>query len=222
MGGIGSSRWLDHQKARVVEDAHQLNVATFEPALKHDAITGTLRWTNPGAVEVTTEFVFSLEPASQDGSRRLVIDSDGDWRKQSVRLERAQRGWYEGWLFRCPTDCGRRVRRLYALPKWMTFTCRMCGGLTYTTTQTHDARLDLASRDPLAFIQSRSGAPKTVKSRMVTFWLLMDAQDPYRPGRESGERAMASLTRMVARWRQEYIDRWGFPPEDCGRVAKGG
>jgi len=78
MGGSGSTRWNDHQKALLVEDALQLNVATFEPALKHDETTGILRWTNSQTGEVTAEFVFSLEPASRDGSRRLVIDSDGD------------------------------------------------------------------------------------------------------------------------------------------------
>jgi len=206
----------------VVEDAHQLDAATFEPALKHDGITGILQWTNSQAGEVTAEFVFSLGPVSEAGSRRLLIEPTNGGRRQAFQLERARQGWYWAWLFCCPSDCGRRVRKLYAAPRWMTFTCRQCGGLTYRSTQTHDSRVDLARRDPEGFIQSRSRAPKTNKSRMVTNWLVMDAQDPYRPGRGWGRKSTTPLSRMAARWRQAYIDKWGFPPEDAGRVANGG
>ena len=221
MGGTGSTRWKDHQKAPVVENAHQLNVATLDTALRHDQTTGILRWTNSQTGEVA-EFIFALGPISEAGSRRLLIEPIGGGRQQSFQLERARLGWYSGWLFHCPSDCGRRVRKLYALPKWMVFSCRQCAGLTYRSTQAHDSRLDLARRDPEGFIQSRSKAPKTANSQLVTSWLLMDAQDPYRPGRGWGKKSTTPLSRMVARWRQEYIDRWGFPPEDSGRIARGG
>ena len=218
MGGSGSSRWKDHRRAPLVEDAHQLSVATFEPALKHDQTTGVLRWTNSQTGEVTGEFVFVLGPVSRAGTRRLVIEPTGEGKKQWFQLERAQTGW----LFRCPMDCGRRSRRLYAVTRRMTFMCRTCGGLSYRSTQTHDSRLDLARRDPEGFIQSRSKAPKTANSQLVTSWLAIDALDPYRPGRGWGRKSTTSLTRFAAKMRQEYTDKWGFPPEDSGRIARGG
>jgi hypothetical protein len=220
MGGKGSTRWNDHQRAPLVEDARQLDVTVFEPEL-HDQTTGILRWTDPGTEEVTAEFVFSLEPASEDGSRRLVIEPISEGRKQSVRLERVQRGWYSAWLFHCPADCGRRARKLYALPKWMVFSCRQCAGLTYRSTQTHDSRLSLARRDPEGFLQSRSRAPQTTRSQLVTKFLAFEALNPYRPGRGWGRKSTTSVTRAIAEMRRDFIDRWGFPPEDAGEVARG-
>jgi hypothetical protein len=222
MGGSGSSRWKEHQRAPRVEDAHQLDVTALEPALKHDQATGLLQWTDPRAGEVTAEFAFSLEPVSRDGSRLLVIEPTVEGRKQWVRLEPTQRGWYSGWLFRCPTGCGRRARKLYALPRWMVFSCRQCAGLTYRSAQRHDSRLDLARRDPEGFIESRSLAPKTENSERATHWLVMEAMNTHRRGRGWGRKSTTTWTRMVARMRQDYIDRWGFPPEDAGRIARGG
>jgi hypothetical protein len=201
-------------------------VVAFGPALRHDQIDGLLQWTDSQTVEVTAESVFSMEPVSRDGSRLLVIEPTGEGRKQSVQLERAQRGWYLGWLFRCPTDCGRRARKLYAVPLWMVFSCRTCAGLTYRSVQQHDSRLDLACRDPEGFIEARSQAPKTKNSERTTNWLVMEATLPHRlgrtPGRSWGRKSTNPWTRMVARMRQDYIDRWGFPPEEAGRIARGG
>jgi hypothetical protein len=221
MGGSGSSRWRNHQKAPLIEDCHQLDVAAIEPALRRGQITGVLRWTAPQG-EVAAEFSFSLSSVTGEGTRSLLMEPTNGGRKQSFQLERVRLGWYSGWLFHCPTDCGRRVRRLYALPKWMVFSCRRCAGLTYRSTQTHDSRLDLARRDPEGFIQSRAGAPKTLKSRLVTASIACEAQDQYRPGRSWGRRSTTPVTRLAAQWRQEYIDKWGFPPEDSGRIARDG
>jgi hypothetical protein len=169
---------------------------------------------------VTRQLAFSLSPILEDGSRRLVIDPGDNRRKQSIRLQRAQRGWYSGWLFHCPSDCGRRARKLYALPQWMVFGCRQCAGLAYRSTQQHDSRLDMARRDPVGFLASRSQAPRTLKSQFVTASLALEAQDPHRPGRSWGRGSTTPWTRMVAQWRQDFIDRWGFPPEDAGRIAR--
>jgi hypothetical protein len=174
MGGPGSTRWKDYQKAPVVEDCHQLDVSAFEPAFRHNQTTGVFKWTNPRG-EVTAEFAFSLGPISEDGSRALLIEPSSGGRKQSFQLQRVQRGWYSGWLFHCPSDCGRRVRKLYALPKWMVFGCRQCAGLTYRSVQQHDSRLDLALRDPWAFKMARSRAPETSNSRLVTARLTFTA-----------------------------------------------
>jgi hypothetical protein len=222
MGGKGSTRWKDHRRAPLVEDCHQLNATTFDPAVNHDQKTGILRWTNSQTGEVTAEFSFSMGPISKTETRRLLIEPTSGGRKQAFQLGRVRQGWYRTWLFHCPANCGRRVRKLYALPKWMTFTCRQCAGLTYRSTQTHDSRLDLARRDLQGFLASRARAPQTLRSQLVTASIASDAQDPYRPGRGWGRRSTTSLSRMAARRRQEYIDKWGFPPEDSGRIARGG
>jgi len=78
----------------------------------------------------------------------------------------------------------------------------------------------MVNRDPEGFLQTRSKAPQTPRSQMVTVSLALDAQDPYRPGRGWGRRSTTTWSRMVAQWRQDYIDRWGFPPEEAGRVAR--
>jgi hypothetical protein len=216
MGGSGSTRWKDHQKAPLVEDARQLDVTAFAPALQHSEIDGVIRWTD--GPEVTDQLAFSLGPASEGGARQLVIDPGDDRRRQLIRLERARLGWYSGWLFRCPTDCGRRVRKLYALPKWMVFSCRKCAGLTYRSVQQHDSRVDLARRDPEGFLQSRSKAPNTTHSQIVTVFLAERAQASCRRGRGWGKKSATTLSRMADRMCQEY-DRWRSPPEDSGKVT---
>jgi hypothetical protein len=222
MGGIGSSRWKDHQRAPRIEEAIRLDVVAFESAFRHGQITGRLQWTDNQIGELVAESVFSMEPVSRDGSRLLVIEATGEGRKQWVRLERAQLGWHSGWLFRCPADCGRRARKLYALPRWMVFSCRQCAGLTYRSVQQHDSRLDLARRDPEGFIEARSLAPKTENSERTTDWLVMEANLPHRlgrtPGRSWGRKSITPWTRMAAKWRQDYNDRL----EQAGRIARGG
>ncbi len=198
MGGFGSTRWNSHQKAPVIEDCHQLDVASLEPALKHDQIDGELPLTDNRTGEVNGQFSFSLGPVSRDGSRRLVIEPGDNRRRQSIRLEPAQRGWYRSWLFVCPTDCGRRARKLFADRRWLKFMCRKCGGLTYASAQTHDSRLDLARRDPEGFIQSRARAPRTIHSQLVTSFLALEALDPCRPGRGWGRRSTTPWSRVAA------------------------
>ena len=209
MGGPRSTRWKDHQKAGLVEDAHQLDVASLEPALKHDQITGLLQWTD-SRTETTDKLPFSLGPVSADGTRILVLDSAGSGRRQRVRLERDQRGWYSGWIFRCPSDCERRVRKLFALPRWMVFSCRRCGGLSYRSAQQHDSRLDFARRDPVGFLDERSRAPKTPRSEAVTAWLAFAALDREREptrGRTWGKRSTTAWSRAASEMRAEFEQR---------------
>jgi hypothetical protein len=175
MGGKGSTRWNDHQRAPLIEHARELSVAAIKPALERSPVTGVLRWTDPGTEEVTAEFVFSIGPVSEGGSRRLLIEPTDGGRKQSVLLEPVRLGWYSGLLFACPADCGRRSRRLFARPPWESFLCRRCAGLVYRSSQQHDARVDQALRDPWAFQMTRSRAPETSHSRLVTARLTFTA-----------------------------------------------
>lgn len=222
MGGKNSTRWKDHQKAPLVEDALELDVMGLTPALQHDQIDGILSRSSGPEDDVASRLIFFLGPVSAAGTRLLMIDPGDNRRKQPIHLEPAQRGWYRSWLFVCPADCGRRARRLYAARQGRVFYCRCCSGLAYRSTQQHDSRLDLARRDPSGFLASRARAPKTLKSQLVTAAIAFEAQDPYRPGRSWGRKSTTSGTRAFARLRQEYIDRWGFAPEDSGRIARGG
>ena len=223
MGGSGSSRWKDHQKAPRVEDALELDVMCLAPGLQHDQIDGELSLTDNQTGEVNRQFSFSLDPVTRDGSRRLMIDPGDNRRKQPILLERAERGWYSGWLFRCP-DCGRAARKLFADRRWLKFTCRKCGGLTYRSSQRHDARVDQAARDPLGFQMARDRASQTPGSQRVTAWLMFAALErtaKARKGRGWGRRSTTPWTRMAAEMRADYERRWGFPPEAAGRIARG-
>ncbi len=220
MGGSGSSRWKDHQKAPVIEDCHQLDVAAIETVLRRGQITGVLRWAAPRG-EVAAEFSFSLGPVLENGTRHLVIDPGGNGRRQQILLERVSQGWSSRWLFHCPADCGRRARKLFTLPRWKVFSCRKCAGLSYRSSQQHDARIDQALRDPLRFQMVRNRAPQTPNSHRVTSWLVMSAVEREiqpRTGRGWGRRSITSGTRLAAHIRQEYIDLL----EDAGRIARRG
>ena len=217
MGGPGSTRWRSHCKAPLVEDTPQLNVTVFGPALRNDQATGVFRCTNPRG-ELDAEFVFALGPVSESGTRRLEIEPTSGGRKQSVHLERARLGWHVRWLFKCPSDCGRRARKLFALPRWMTFTCRRCAGLTYKSAQQHDSRVDLARRDPEGFLQSRSRVPETLRSKLVTASLVLEAQNRCWSGRGWSRTSTTSVTRAIAAMREECINRL----EEAKRAANGG
>jgi hypothetical protein len=225
MGGIGSTRWSDHQRAPLVEEAMAIDLRCpkWKTLLGSGRAEGTLYWSDSRSGSAMGWADFLLAPLSSDRTRNLVLDFTGDEfePKQVVVLRLRPAGFSAHWFAGC-RSCDRWVRTLFAIGQSDRFKCRVCAGLTYRTTQAHDARLDFARRDPEGFLASRATAPKTDKSRRVTEWLLAHGLKSYRPGRESGERALASLSRIAARWRQEYIDKWGFPPENCGRIANGG
>lgn len=75
--------------------------------------------------------------------------------EETVRITttRCHFGGQRVW-FRCPRvtngrPCGRRVAVLYLLPNGHNFGCRECFGLTYASSQMHDARLDRLLRLPI-------------------------------------------------------------------------
>jgi hypothetical protein len=68
--------------------------------------------------------------------------------------------------FLCPMSsnglrCRRRVGRLYLPPGQQVFACRLCHNLTYKSAQTHNKRIDVLRRNPLALLAAlRSKKPK--------------------------------------------------------------
>jgi hypothetical protein len=195
----------------------------WKAVLANDRAEGSIHWSRSGNPRAWINFL--IAPVNSDGTRNLVLDSTRDEYepKQVVSLALRSAGFSRQWFAGCQ-GCDRWVKSLYALSQSDRFRCRVCCGLTYASVQKHDARSDLARRDPVGFARSRARAPQTVNSQLVTATLKLDALDPYRPGRGWGRRSTTSLpttpwTQMVDRMRQDYIDRWGFAPEDAGKVA---
>ena len=224
MGGSGSGRWKGHQKAPLITDAMALDLRhpEWKSLLANDRAEGTLHWSDSrsGGSKGWADFI--LAPVN-DGARNLVLHRTGDEfePRELVVLGLRPAGFSAHWFAGCGS-CDRWVRTLYAVSQNDRFMCRKCSNLTYRSVQGHDARLDLARRDPEAFIQLRSTAPQTARSKLVTAFLVAGALDPWRPGRSWGKKSTTTWSRMVARMRQDFVDRWGFAPEDSGRVARGG
>jgi hypothetical protein len=225
MGGSGSGRWRNHQKARLVTEVMRIDLRhrEWKALLSRDRAEGTLRWSDPQTGSLSGWADFLLAPVNPDGTRNLVLDRTGDEfaPKQVVVLGLRPAGFSRQWFAGC-RSCDRWVRTLYAISQSDRFTCRICSNLTYASVQQHDRRLDQARRDPQGFVQSRSRAPKTVRSQLVTASLAYEAQDHGQSGRGWGRHSVTSGTRWLAAMRQDFIDRWGFPPEDSGRIARGG
>jgi hypothetical protein len=222
MGGSGSGRWRNHCKALRVEEVMKINLRNpqWKALLARERAEGTLQWSdlrtrNP----VWANFI--LAPLNPDGTRNLVLHRAEDEFEQVVSLGLRRAGFSRQWFAGC-RGCDSWVKTLYVKSQGDWFRCRKCSNLTYASVQQHDARLDFARRDLQGFLVSRARAPQTLRSRLVTASIAYEAQDSYRPGRSWGQKSTTPVTRMAAQWRQEYIDRWGFPPEDAGRVARGG
>jgi hypothetical protein len=150
MGGIWSSRWGWHTKRQTVEESRTLalselaRTAAFGPGR-----SGRVRWLSGETEIASLSFTVGEEDGSPVITLEYTITSTGEAVTIPVRLE-ATRPRFGGvrWWGRCP--CGRRVGKLY-LPGGATrFACRHCHGLTYTSCQQHDKRVDALRRNPEA------------------------------------------------------------------------
>jgi hypothetical protein len=218
MGGIGSSRWQDHVRKRLVTEAMKIDLRDpqWKSLLAIGRAEGTLNWSDSRTGSPSGWADFVLSPVDPDGVRNLVLlrAEDEFEPREVVSLALRPAGFCAHWFAGC-RGCDRWVRMLYAMNQHERFKCRACSNLTYWSVQKHDARLDFAKRDLAGFLASRAKAPQTVRSRAVTGFLVADAEG-------WGRRSTTNWSRMADRMRQDYIDRWGFPPEDAGRIARGG
>ena len=198
----------------------------WQSLLAQTTVEGTIEWRNMQTGTLHGWASYILGPTSENGAQRnLVLDTTRDEYpdRQVVRLELAPAGWsVPRWLARCPKHCERLARKIYAVHQGQTFSCWRCAGLSHRSAQQHDRRRDLARRDPVGFIQSRSRAPQTANSQWVTARLAYDAQISGRPGRGWARNAVTSGTRAIAQMHREFRDRWGFELADVARIARGG
>ncbi len=228
MGGSGSGRWRDHVRKPRVDECMALDLrhVKWKTLLARDRAEGTLDWSNPRSVAPMGWADFLLAPVNPDGSRNLVLDRTGDEYvdKEVIALALRPAGFCSLWFAGC-RSCGKAVRTLFALTQNDLFRCRICSDLTYASVQSHDSRSDLARRDPAGFLESRSRAPRTPRSEMVTARLIIRALDrgaESRRGRGWGRRSFTAWDRVIDEMRADFERRWGFRPEDAGRVARRG
>lgn len=129
MGGIGSTRWDDHEKKTTVEESLQLDIRLFR-ALERPS--GSVRWHyRDGTERAAIEYRM---PSGADGV--LIRYSKGQQPVEEVLRFQTTRPHFGGvrrW-FRCPV-CGRRAVKLYLPPRESRFACRHCHELTYESVQ---------------------------------------------------------------------------------------
>jgi hypothetical protein len=192
----------------------------WKALLARDHADGTIQWSRSGSPSGWADFL--VAPINPDGTRNLVLHRAEDEfePKQLVILGLRPAGFSAHWSAGC-RSCDRWVRTLFAVSQSDPFKCRTCSNLTYASVQKHDARSDLARRDPVGFAQSRARAPNTIHSQLVTAFLAERAQ-AYRPGRGWGKKSITSWSRMVAQVHEEFREKWGFELEEAGKVARGG
>ena len=178
MGRRGSSRWRKLRRRPLVEEAHCIDLLDpkWKEVLRLHRASGTFEWGNPGSVVPKEWIDFHLSPVESDGSRLLVLDftRDPTEPKERVILEQVQVGFDQRWYARCPGTCDRLVRKLYLI-EHRAVACWRCAGLQYRSAQTHDKRVDLCRRNPAEFVRQRSHL-STVRSRLVTSWIFLEAE----------------------------------------------
>ena len=211
MSGRHNTGLRGHRRRPLVEDALCLDLLhpKWKETLRFHRISGTIEWRGQRGVVPRGWVDFHLNPIEANRSRLLVLDfnRDPEESKQRVILEETQVGISTRWLARCPKHCERRAQKIYAVHQGDRFCCWRCSGLTHRSAQQHDARIDLALRDPQGFLDARNRAPQTSHSCRVTSWLVIRAverETRLRKGRGWGRKSITAWDRVVAEMRAEY------------------
>jgi hypothetical protein len=158
MGGCGSGRCAGHTKKQTVEDCRALDANRWmrEGILRQGIMrSGVWAWSNAHTGEKIAAIGFQVDSTDEAAPWvRLHYTVDGQPLDYRIGL-RTTRPRYGGvrWWFACPLQvrgepCNRRVGKLYLPPAGRYFGCRQCHGLTYTSAQQHDQRVDRVFRDP--------------------------------------------------------------------------
>ena len=220
MGGRGSGRWRYHIKRALVEDSLSVDVVALRRAgvLGEQGGSGSFEWRDRATGERLGLVLYHVGPAADDGRElALFVVRPPELLTRLLRLE-AFRPQFGGlrWFLRCPVEgCPKRALKVFFDGHRGRFGCRSCLGLIHATAQEHDERVDLARRDPQGFLEARSRAPRTLRSRMVTASLIGDAllYPPNRScsGRGWGRKSLTTWDRVVAELRRDFERRFNRP-----------
>jgi hypothetical protein len=171
MGGLGSTRWNDHTKRRLVEDCLVLDLSQLNRAglFDQEVADGVLRWTDPRTDAVLFSAYFVMEPL-ENGERALAI---GYRARRDTSTEKVLECFFLEphpphfgglrWFARCP-GCQSRRTKLHLPPGEARFLCRACHDLTHLSVQDHDKRVDQLKRDPAARAAIREGRVSSLAS----------------------------------------------------------
>lgn len=174
MGGYGSTRWANHEKAATVEEALALDVADLvrlglllrEPA----SVSRSVSWTVSGTGETRASVYLTVDTLHGNHSVAFRYNANGTPISYRVLLASTRpplggRRWW--WV--CPLEvkgrpCGKRVQKLYLPPSASLFGCRSCHRLAYRVSQEHDKGVDAFLRDPALLRSALSAPPEKLSS----------------------------------------------------------
>lgn len=153
MGGYGSTRWANHDKADTVEDALVLGVADLVRLglllQEKVMISRSIVWTSSRTKETTASVFLDVDTLTATPPFvRFRYQENGNPKDYRVLLD-STRPPFGGlrWWWRCPAmGCGKRAGKLYLPSGGGIFACRTCHRLTYESAQEHDARVDALAR----------------------------------------------------------------------------
>ena len=143
MGGSGSTRWGSHTKKRTAEECLVLDVNSL---VKHHIGRENMIQPFWCSGNVGQRFYFEFINLEGDGPALILessLNASSDAQQITFISTPGTRGGLR-WWFRCPR-CKRRVAKLYVPADGISFACRLCHALTYTSAQTaheYDRRKD--------------------------------------------------------------------------------
>ena len=206
MGGSGSTRWRDHRKRPLVEEALAIDLVALRRAgaFKAEGGSGTLTWTREQRRMGTCSWRLARE-SEGGGHLEVLAQVEGTREPIAARIALVAAAVGCGgvrWLLQCPAPtCEARVLRLYVSHNAERIGCRGCLGLAHRSAQQHDARVDLARRDPRGFVESRASL-RGPASAMATIRIAEQALQRMaapRRGRGWGRTSVTAWQRVLDR-----------------------
>jgi hypothetical protein len=141
VGGHGSGRWHDHEKATAVEDCLFLDTALLcrDRLLQRRSAEGRFDWRDSSDRIVQSANFILEHDATPNGPRLLVFFVAAEGPSALVRGQiflKASRPQFGGqrWWFICPR-CSGLARKLFMPLGKAWFGCRRCHKLTYRSCQ---------------------------------------------------------------------------------------
>jgi hypothetical protein len=156
MGGLGSTRWGQHERKRTAEECLVLDLRQLlreRPQKRLDRLEGTIMWEKRDDPEEPASCGFTLHMVDpHEASLELHYHAgQAPIRCRIMLVRRPTFGGRHGgfqWFGVCPEEaCSRHVRKIFCRPDIPYFRCALCHDLTYVSRQTAhwDDRGDMAA-----------------------------------------------------------------------------